>query len=408
MEIPVKVCRAHVTFVAGVSLLLLTLLTMAVNSEWYYNPISFVDGAAYLGWSLHPLMYRHVFIGAPSGELFPLILPNAVFYSFLPALVANFVIKFLCFFSAIVCLFVSVRELFGVRAASISVIAFAFYRYTLISFGSDYTDGRVELYFLLALACALCASRPQLSRLRTLLLLGLSGAFAQMMVSTSLLAAALLPVIFGAVLIVGPSFSMGPFKFKIMLRQVASAVLGFVIMFLIFSLIDKTVYGGDGFYLRNTLHKMFVIMGENRVRQPAWLQQGSWLLLPLVAVPVGLISLLSIAWSNRPLLSLDDRRGMQLISLLATAPLPYAVFIIFQFGFRQETLSNFFYFDFLIPLTFLLVGAMVYRPLLSLNSRDTFMAASGLLLLSVLILFLSHTHFIAVPQLLWHTPLRYA
>jgi hypothetical protein len=99
---------------------------------------------------------------------------------------------------------------------------------------------------------------------------------------------------------------------------------------------------------------------------------------------------------------------MQLISLLATAPLPYAVFIIFQFGFRQETLSNFFYFDFLIPLTFLLVGAMVYRPLLSLNSRDTFMAASGLLLLSVLILFLSHTHFIAVPQLLWHTPLRYA
>jgi hypothetical protein len=244
--------------------------------------------------------------------------------------------------------------------------------------------------------------------LRTLLLLGLSGAFAQMMVSTSLLAAALLPVIFGAVLIVGPSFSMGPFKFKIMLRQVASAVLGFVIMFLIFSLIDKTVYGGDGFYLRNTLHKMFVIMGENRVRQPAWLQQGSWLLLPLVAVPVGLISLLSIAWSNRPLLSLDDRRGMQLISLLATAPLPYAVFIIFQFGFRQETLSNFFYFDFLIPLTFLLVGAMVYRPLLSLNSRDTFMAASGLLLLSVLILFLSHTHFIAVPQLLWHTPLRYA
>jgi len=351
-----KDCRVPGTFVAGVSLLLLTLLIMVVNNEWFYNPISFVDPAVYLGWSLHPLMYRHVFIGASSGDLIPLILPNAVFYSFLPALAANFVIKFLCFFSAIVCLFVSIRELFGVHAASISVIAFAFYRYTLVAFGSDYTDGRVALYFLLALACALCASRPQLSRLRTLLLLGLSGVFAQMMVSTCLLAAALLPVVFGAVLVVGPSLPMGPSKFKIMLRQVVSAVLGFVIMFLIFSLIDKTVYGGDGFYLRNTLQRMFDFMGHNRVHTTAWLQQGGWLLLPLVAVPVGLASLLSVAWSNRPLLSLDDRRGMQLISLLATAPLPYAVFIIFQFGFRQETLSNLFYFDFLTPLTFLLVG----------------------------------------------------
>jgi hypothetical protein len=343
-------------------------------------------------------MYRHVFIGASSGDLIPLILPNAVFYSFLPALAANYVIKFLCFFSAIVCLFVSIRELFGVHAASISVIAFAFYRYTLVAFGSDYTDGRVALYFLLALACALCASRPQLSRLRTLLLLGLSGVFAQMMVSTCLLAAALLPVVFGAVLVVGPSLPMGPSKFKIMLRQVVSAVLGFVIMFLIFSLIDKTVYGGDGFYLRNTLQRMFDFMGHNRVHTTAWLQQGGWLLLPLVAVPVGLASLLSVAWSNRPLLSLDDRRGMQLISLLATAPLPYAVFIIFQFGFRQETLSNLFYFDFLTPLTFLLVGAMVYKPLSLLNSRDTVIAASGLLLLSVLILFRSHTYFITVQQ----------
>ena len=89
---------------------------------------------------------------------------------------------------------------------------------------------------------------------------------------------------------------------------------------------------------------------------------------------------------------------MQLIFLLATAPLPYAVFIVFQFGFRQETLSNLFYFDFLTPLTFLLVGAMVYKPLSSLNSRDTVMAASGLLLLSVLILFHSHTHSITMHQ----------
>jgi hypothetical protein len=122
---------------------------------------------------------------------------------------------------------------------------------------------------------------------------------------------------------------------------------------------------------------------------------------------MGLVSLLSVAWSNRPLLSLDNRRAMQLISLLATAPLPYAVFIVFQFGFRQETLSNPFYFDFLTPLTFLLVGAMVYKPLSSLNSRDTVMAASGLLLLSVLILFHSHTHFIAVQQFT-HTWQQYA
>ena len=421
-EIPIKDCRVPGTLVACVSLLLLTLLTMLVNREWFYNPISFVDPAAYLGWSLHPLTYRHIFIGAPrscpllyrqfvtgppSGELIPLILPNAVFYSFLPALAANFVIKFLCFFCANVCLFVSVREFFGVRAASISVIAFAFYRYTLIAFGSDYIDGRVALYFLLALACAVCASRPKLSRLRALLLLGLSGVFAQMMVSTCLLAAALLPVVFGAVLVVGPSVPMGTSKFKIMLRQVASAVLGFVAMFLIFSLIDKTVYGGDGFYLRNTFQKMFVFMGENRVHLTAWRRNGGWLLLPLVAVPVGLTSLLSVAWSNRPLLSLDDRRGMQLISLLVTAPLPYAVFIIFQLGFRQETLSNLFYFDFLTPLTFLLVGAMVYKPLSSLNSRDTVMAASGLLLLSVLILFHSHTHFIA-PQQFAHTLQQFA
>jgi len=78
-----------------------------------------------------------------------------------------------------------------------------------------------------------------------LLLLALSVP-SPMMVSTCLLAAALLPVVFGAVLVVGPSLPMDPFKCKIMLRQsrLPCWICRHVPDLL---LIDKTFYGGDGF-----------------------------------------------------------------------------------------------------------------------------------------------------------------
>lgn len=175
---------------------------MIVNKEWYYLPVSFVDPAVYLGWSLNPLSYRAIYPSYPGGDLIPLIFPNAFFYWLLDPFNANLAIKFISFCLCNVSIVFLTRKLFNLPTALFCLISFSSYRYTLMAIGSDYTDGRVILYFLLAASCGLGAAMyrttPALdSSVTRWALFFIAGLFAQMMVSTAILSVTLLPLVFG-------------------------------------------------------------------------------------------------------------------------------------------------------------------------------------------------------------------
>lgn len=343
-----------------VCILMWTGLAMFINDEWYYNPISFVDHAVYLGWSLNPIAYRAIYPAFPSGDLIPLIFPNAAFYSLLSPLHANFAIKFISFFLCNACLFFLVRRIFSFSSALFCVLLFSCYRYTLVALGADYTDGRVILYFLLASSFGLAAATCQPCAsgrwdFKRYSLFAISGFFAQMMFSTAILSITLLPLILGFSTIGEDWRNFWKASSKTII-QLASLALGFALGFGALCLLDATIYGGNGYYIGNSIRKMLSFMGQNRVHMQSWHSISSWLILPIVAVPscLAMMALLAVKDAEYAAFSVKQ---MALAILGLAALSTFSGYVILQIRFSQETLSNFTYFNFTIPLIFLMLGA---------------------------------------------------
>lgn len=337
---------------------------MMVNTEWYYIPIFFVDPAVYLGWSLNPFIYRARFPSYPGGDLMPLILPNALAYYYLSPLNANLLIKFLSFSLCNVSIAFIVRKLFNLTTALFCLVSFSTYRYTLMAVGSDYTDGRVILYILLAASSGLGAAMylsgsTRYSLIARAALFCISGFFAMMMVSTAILSLTLLPVIFGFSAVTATFHTWRKFIFTTMV-QLFLMFLGFVVGAGLLSVLNLTVYGGTGFYAENTLNKLFYFLGVNRVFFDDWWIIGRWLMVAIGLVPLGVVFSISMIRRDRDYF-LSTVKGKMLI-ILGLAGLTTVVgYIVLQFAFHQETLSNPTYFNFVVPLIFLFAAPVFYR-----------------------------------------------
>jgi hypothetical protein len=359
----------------SVFIALWTASLMLVNTEWYYLPTLLVDPAVYLGWSLNPFLYRAIYPSYPGGDLIPLIFPNAVFYRLLSPLNANLAIKFISFALCNLSVVFIVRKLFNLPTALFCLISFSTYRYTLMAIGSDYTDGRVILYFLLGASFALGAAMYRTKSALHLAvtrwaLFFIAGIFTQMMVSTAVLSVTLLPVILGFSSVTTRRIIEKEFVFAVM-AQLAPIVMGFFAGAGLLSLVNATIYGGTGFYAHNTIYKLLYVLGENRVSITDWHVIRSWLMVPLAIVPLGIACSLWLIKNNKDYL-VTTAKGMALGILVLAGVTTFLGYTVLQFAFHQETLSNPTYFNFVVPLVFLLAGAPFYWLLEPLNEKGVF------------------------------------
>jgi hypothetical protein len=368
----------------SVFIVLWTASLMLVNTEWYYLPTLLVDPAVYLGWSLNPFLYRAIYSSYPGGDLIPLIFPNALFYRLLSPLNANLAIKFISFALCNLSVVFLMRKLFNLPTALFCLIYFSTYRYTLMAIGSDYTDGRVILYFLLGASFALGAAmyratRAIHSRATRWALFFIAGLFAQMMVSTAVLSVTLLPFILGLSAVTLTWNTGKQFVFTTM-AQLAPIVMGFFAGAGLLSLVNATIYGGTGFYAHNTIHKLLYVLGENRVSITDWHVIRSWLMVPLAIVSLGIACSLWLIKNNEHYL-VTTAKGMALGVLVLAGVTTFLGYTVLQFAFHQETLSNPTYFNFVTPLVFLFAGALFFCLLEPLHRSTVFMvflAYSGL------------------------------
>ena len=358
-------------------ILLWTVMLMLINHDWYFTPVSFVDPAIYIGWFLHPQLYRELFPLAHTGDLFPLTLPNAVAYYYFGPVVGNIIIKGISFFVAQLCMFVVVRQLFNVRTAIFCVIAFSCSRYVLMAIGADYTDGRVIVYLLLSMASGISASAPNQRYPR--LLYAMAGVWALFMVSTAMLSAVLLLLLFGMCMI-----GRGVVSHKVSPHRTAIIWMtgGFIAAFAILGLIDATFMGGDGFYLRNVIERAISYIGQNRVLVSNWENAGLWLVPSATIVPVG-ISAAFILIKHHSMFDLKEWHGRALLCVTLGTILAYGTFIGLQYFKNQETLSNGFYLNFLLPLVYVLLGAIIYPLTRTSHSALFWFLMAGFALVSV-------------------------
>ncbi len=333
-------------------LLIWVALLLALSPEWIFTPVSFVDPAVYIGWFLHPAHYRAIFPFAHAGDLLPFIMPNALAYHLAGPVIGNVIIKTVTLFLSALCMLTIVRKLFNLQSALICVIAFTCSRYVLMAIGADYTDGRVMLYLLLTAACAVSAgAREQDMDARqgryVCSMYALAGVWALCMISTAILTVVVLPFLFGLCL-----------TDKQPMRAMMWMAAGFMTAAACCAGFDIVVMNGDGFYLRNVVRRALVFINEIRVVIGDWKAVGMWLVMPVILVPAGIVA--GIVLIKREAgFALSEWRGRAVLCLVLGSIIAYSAYVGLQYFRHQETLSNGFYLNFISPLSFMLLGAVM-------------------------------------------------
>jgi hypothetical protein len=338
----------------GICLFLLSVifwLLYWIDYAWVYSCIGWIDAWAYFGLAADPVAMRSAFPNHPAGDLLPLIWPAAFLYSVFPAIAANLLYKWASFVLVGLLLYRMVEWDFGKQTAIWATLALVFYKYFLIAVGSDYTDGRVILYLMLALYFLSTAYVSDASRKQEATRLFFGGLFFSFSVSTALLSS-----VFGLPLALCAIGRQWIKKGKIEIPWLALSILGFCVGILSLGLAHY-LYTGRFLYFSATLAKATSFLNVTRGPQHVNVLRLEWLYLPLlacVALPMSLVTRESrnVPWGFEKKLSIL----LWVMNVGALLPLVYL-----QYVKKQETLINCYYLDQVLPFTmYAIVGTLIH------------------------------------------------
>jgi len=359
-------------------LIITFLISSRINTAWIYNLAWSVDEWAYFGAFLNPIHMRLVYSSHPIGDLLPLILPAGIFYHFLSPFLANFFFKMTCFVVTGFFSFKTLRMEFGRNTAIIGTIAFLSSQNLLFAIGTDYPQGVVMIYFLCSIYFILRAADQDVKQPTIPLLF--AGFFFSMAVSTAFLSLVLITVL--GTLFIGKILQQtGRLNLGECVRSGILFLVGFLIGILLLGLLHYS-YTGQFVYFGNTLQKAKYFLTIAPHPKPFYLS-NSWLIVPFITCLAGLVFVLK----QRILRKMDFKeilrdRGLLMVLGLAVGlcTLAYVEFVK-----RTGTLSDPYYFNQTLPITFLAFSGMffVYSEKVRLRIFTciaTFFAAASFLL----------------------------
>lgn len=325
--------------------------------NWFYNTVGWVDGWAYTGFFMDYPGLRSAFPHHPAGDLLSLLFPGVLFYQVFTPFWANFLFK-LCRFVLIGGMFFQfLKQQTGLRGACLGVLllltAFPF----IEAIRTDYTDGMTVFYLVGAL---FCFSSAYVRDTYKYVYLFLGGLFFAGSVTTTLL-----------------SLTLGvPFALFIIMQQyyadkkLTSIVLsGLVVAGGFFAAIAILAFlhhllGFDWLFFKATLAKASAFLGQVRTSFSLWqsiIQPGPlWFFLFF-----GFSVLAGLALCY-PAKRFNKSAGISLL-MFATALL---IYVFLQVCKNQETISNIYYINHLLPFVVFAVAAVVSPILEGLNNKQ--------------------------------------
>ena len=355
-------------------ILLPAILTVALP-DWRYSAADSIDAWVYHGFFRHLVTYSSVmFPGTYYGSRLGWILPGALAYQLFPAPTAAFVLHIAFYNIAIGSLYVIVRRIAGASSAVFAAALCGFYLPAIRALGSDYVDGAVIAYALLAVALGTSAS----DKVRPWTMLG-SGMAAGAMLNANIGAAFLLP----SILIWFVPLTPRGWLTKSLWSQAAVWIAGIVACTLTLSAISVATGGYWDFFLQS-LRWIQTQQFTNPwdVAGLAWIVASPWVFLPLVTLLATLIAWRS--WTNVP-----SQPGQ--MRAVASLGISLVVFIAWDFVGSGSLLFWPFYASWLVPWTFIAIGAVLLRP--GLHSRlEAAVLAVGTLILAVSVRSLQYWH----------------
>ena len=359
-------------------LIITFLISLRINTAWIYNVALSADQWAYFGTFLNPIHMRLVYSSHPIGDLLPLILPAGIFYHFLSPFLANFFFKMTCFVVTGFFSFKTLRMEFGRNTAIIGTIAFLSSQNLLFAIGTDYPQGVVMIYFLCSIYFILRAA-DQDTKQPTIPLLFV-GFFFSMAVSTAFLSLVLITVL--GTLFIGKILQQtGRLNLGECVRSGILFLVGFLIGILLLCSLHYS-YTGQFVFFGNTLQKAKYFLTIHPHSKSFSLSM-SWLIVPFCTCLAGLVFVLK----QKILRKMDFKEILQDRGLLMVLGLVVGLCALayVEFVRKTGTLSDPFYFNQTLPITFLAFSGMFFvfsekmRPRIFTCVATFFAAASFLL-----------------------------
>lgn len=332
-----------------------------LNSNWVYTP-SLLTADAWF----NTAYFRYFDIYAPTFpsnihyfvERLTWIVPGYYAYKVFHPLVANFILHLYVYYMAIFSIFGTLTILFNRRAALISAIVMGCYPFFLRAVGWDYVDGIGLAFFSLLIYLLSLATRSSRWKLQLLL----AGMVHASMIITYLFWVGLAPI--WALFFLLQWFINRRIKWKEMVWAGLLFIAGNIILTCIASLYYHEFTGNFNF-LENTIRYSRLLIGDQKnitAAMTGGLGQmiPFWHLFPMVVA----ITAMFYAYKTK-----HSAYRLNFITVAFTFAMAYGCFIFWHF-YSFPYLNIFLYCSFLIPATFLLLGAILADSLVDLSTHE--------------------------------------
>ena len=327
-----------------VVLLALPLLLTAAIPDWMYSQTDSIDPWIYHGFFRHLVAYTTtMFPQTYYGSRLGWIVPGYVAYQLFSPAVANAVLHLTYYGLAVCSLYWLVRSTAGTVNALFTTLAFGLYLPVIRAFGSDYVDPPVIAYGLLAAALGMHGVNDE-RRWATLA----SGMAIGAMLNSNLGAVVLIPPVL-VLLAPRPECVQG---WKPLVVQAGLWGIGVALCTMVLAVISVAIGGKWDFFLTSFrwmrgqgLTTLWDVTGMS------WLAASPWVLLPMsTLIATGLVLIVP---GRRVHMTFNHLRAF------ASLGVCIAVFAVRDFVGPGSLLYWPFYASWLVPWTFIAVGALV-------------------------------------------------
>ncbi len=354
-------------------------LLLLIKGGWGFSSIGGIDAWLYLGYMLDLPKHEEVFRGAYYGTRLPFLLPGYGLYQLFSPIVANYILHLSIYYIGIFSLYLILKNIFNRRTALLSALLLGAYGWYLVSTGWDYIDGMGMAYMPLTILLLLLAAKNK----RWLIAMFAAGAFSIAFFTTNLFL-----VSFAPFLAVFYLFANWKFRKNNLFISLVVYFLGCITALIVFGLAYSAMTGQFLYFMDSISTAKDLLSGPNPwILKTAWLSNATWLVFPVMtAVSAFLILMIC---KIRPGSNTNNNESSSTGFFQIWFVMLFLFFLGCQLSPFLPALQIFYYTSYLIPGTFLVIGAVAAAPLLALTNKQFLWVGCS----SFLILSLSHVTF---------------
>lgn len=348
-------------------LALAPLYLLFVSSNWIFSATLSIDPWVYHGYFRNLQEYKTVFFqDTYYGSRLSWILPGYAIYKFLPPMAANYALHLGLWYSATFALYYTLKTTASRQVGLIAAVFLGSYSYFLQPVGSDYVDGPANVYLLVCFAFLTAAARNQRNTIKLIL----AGAAFAAVIHTNLFTVIFAPVVMLYFALLSHR-AVGRRTIAVGLASLGWFLVGSALLTALLGCANMLIEGNFQFY-QPSIHFVRVTIGKpNPWKLPVaqWIVQAWWLVLPVVVAVSALLAL-----ANRRFLT-------SLVGAPAASALLLACVLMILCEWRGVPVLQYYYYaSYLIPTTFLAIGALLANPAERLTGIPVIPVALGVLL----------------------------